>query len=258
MRRALTAIIPTYNEELNLAQAIESVLWADEVIIVDSFSTDSTVEIAKSYPKCTVVQHEYEHSAAQKNWIIPQAKHEWILLLDADEWIEADLIKEIQTVLEQDSIEEKGFWMNRLNKFMGKWVHYSGWQNDAVVRLFHREYSVYENKRVHAEVLCEGKIGRLKHKIKHNTYKDFSTYLKKLDTYSNWKAYDKAPKTKSVGFFHLIIKPFFRFFKHYVLKLGFLDGKVGFIIAGLNGYDVFIRAVKIWRIKSGEQFKQNK
>jgi len=258
MKRKVTAIIPTYNEELNIRPAIESVLWADEIIIVDSFSTDKTVEIVKEYEQCTLVQHEYENSAAQKNWIIPQAKHEWIVLLDADEWLPDPLINEIKGILNRDSIEEKGFWMNRINKFMGHWVKYSGWQNDAVIRLFHRDFSVYETKRVHAEVLCDGKVGRLRHKIMHDTYKDFSTYLKKLDTYSNWKAYDKAQKTKKVTAFHLVLKPLFRFFKHYILKLGFLDGKVGFIIAGLNAYDVFIRGVKIWRINEGETFKQNK
>ncbi len=252
----VTAIIPTYNEEKNIEAAIKSVLWADEIIVVDSFSTDRTLEIAKKYP-VTIYEHEYVNSATQKNWIIPQAKHGWIFLLDADEEASDELIAEVKKTIQlKDACD--AYWIPRINKYMGKWVKYSGWQNDAVIRLFKRDTCKYQDKHVHSEVETTGKVGRLKYKIKHDAYKDFAVILKKIDTYSSWKAYDRRRKTKKVTAFHLVAKPAFKFFKHYIMKLGFMDGRVGFIISSLSAYDVFIRAVKMWRIEEGEIFKQNR
>jgi glycosyltransferase involved in cell wall biosynthesis len=255
MERKITAIITCYNEELNIAKAIESLLWADEILVVDSFSTDNTVSIIQNYPQVTLLQHKYENPSAQKNWVIPQAQNEWIVLLDADEWLTEPLTKEIKEVLKQDQIEEKAFWIGRDNKFMNTWVKYSGWQNDAVMRLFHRDFCQYQSVLVHEEIECQGKVGRLKNRIKHNTYKDFPTYFEKLDRYSTWRAKDKMKNPRNVSvLFHFILKPVFRFMKHYVIQFGFLDGRVGFIIASLNAYDVFLRGVKMWRIQKGEKF----
>lgn len=252
----VSAIIPTYNEEACIEAAIKSVLWADEIIIVDSFSTDKTLEIARKYP-VRILEHEYINSAAQKNWTIPQASHEWIFLLDADEVATPGLVKSVQNILSKGT-DTVAFWIPRINFYMGRKVRFSGWQGDAVIRLFKRDECKYEDKHVHAEIETHGKIGRLKQKIEHHAYKDFSRILKKIDTYSSWKAHDRLRKTKKVTMFHLCVKPAFKFFKHYILKLGFLDGRVGFIISKLSAYDVFIRAVKMWRIQEGEYFEQNR
>jgi len=253
----ITAIIPTFNEEENIEAAIKSVLWADEIIIIDSFSTDSTQAIATSY-KANFIQHQYTNSAAQKNWIIPQAKHEWIFLLDADEYAPDALIDEVKTIVEKGS-EIAGFWIRRKNFFMGKKVNYSGWQNDKVIRLFKRDLCKYENKNVHAEILAEGAIGQLKHEIIHNTYKGLGHFINKISWYSTWKAYDKIEKGASTNlFFNAVIKPVYRFIYHYFLRLGILDGKVGFIISSLNAYDVYLRGIKIWRIKNGEELPKDK
>ena len=161
----LTAIIPTGNEEHNIVEAIQSVSFADEVMVVDSFSTDKTVELAK--PLATkIIQREYQNSASQKNWAIPQAKHDWILLLDADERITAALEQEIKNILSNQPTES-GFWIYRQNHFMGKKVRFSGWQDDKVIRLFKRDECRYEDKHVHAEITTQGKIGFLKNKMQH-------------------------------------------------------------------------------------------
>ena len=253
----VTAIIPTFNEEKNIEQAVQSVLWADEIIIIDSFSTDRTLEIVKNYD-VRVVQHEYINSATQKNWIIPQAKHEWIFLLDADEYATEKLAVEVERTINSNT-KIAGFWISRKNFFMGKRVNYSGWQNDKVIRLFKRDLCRYEDKNVHAEIITEGEISSLKEVIIHNTYKGLDNYLDKIRWYSTWKAYDKINKGASNNlFFNTVIKPIYRFFYHYVLRLGFLDGKVGFIISGLNAYDVYMRGVKIWRIKQGEEIQKDR
>lgn len=253
----VTAIIPTFNEEQNIAKSIESVLWADEIIVIDSFSTDSTLEVAKRYD-VNIIQHEYVNSATQKNWIIPQAKHEWIFLLDADEYATDSLIQEIRKTLNSDT-NHSGFWIRRKNFFMGKKVNYSGWQNDRVIRLFRRDVCRYEDRKVHAEIVSDGTISQLKGVIIHNTYKGLDHYLEKIRWYSTWKAYDKIEKGSSTNlYFNTIIKPIYRFLYHYVLRLGILDGKAGFIISGLNAYDIYLRGVKIWRITQGEEIKKDK
>ena len=247
----VSAIIPCYNEEHNIEAAIDSVKWADEIIIVDSFSTDKTAELAKKQG-VKFIQHEYENSAAQKNWIIPQATYNWVFLLDADERVTPELQKEIQSVLAQGSMKEDGFWLYRSNDFMGKRLRYSGWQGDKVVRLFKRSCR-YENKRVHAEIITKnGLFGELNQKLLHNTYVGFDHYIDKLNRYAWWQANDLFVKKKrSVTPYHLLVKPAARFTKHYMIQKGFLDGFPGFVISALQAYAVATRYVKLWLLKRG-------
>ncbi|MBL7663854.1 MAG: glycosyltransferase family 2 protein [Bacteriovoracaceae bacterium] len=251
----ITAIIPTFNEEIHIKAAIESVLWCDEIIVVDSFSTDKTVEIAKSFSQVKLLQRDYQYSASQKNWTIPQAKHEWIFLLDADEIPTPKLVEEIKTILKTGT-PHAGFWVYRNTHFMGKAIKFSGWQSDRVIRLFKRDECRYQDLKVHAEIESKGEISKLKNKLIHYTYKDFSSYLKKADRYTNWGAMDRftkmQKKNQKIGVFEIITKPVFRFLRHYVLKLGVLDGIHGFVVSSLGAYNVFIRTVKIWRLQNGE------
>jgi len=244
----VTAIIPTYNEEDCISQALKSVEFADEIIVVDSFSTDKTLEIAKSFG-AKIIQREFEYPASQKNWAIPQAKHSWILLLDADEVVSGPLKLEIQTLLQKDEPIKSAFWIYRANFFLGKKVNYSGWQGDKVIRLFKRDECRYEDKYVHEEIISTGEIGFLKEKIVHNTYKSFTHYLTKIERYAEWQSKDYHKKVKTLSPFHFVIKPAFRFIKHYWLQRGFLDGFVGLIIAALQSYGVLLRYIYLLRIK---------
>lgn len=243
----LTAIIPTGNEEHNIEEVIQSVSFADEIMVVDSFSTDKTVEKAKKHTNF-IIQREYENSASQKNWAIPQANHDWILLVDADERVTPELKEEVLKIINSDP-EEVGFWIYRSNDFMGKRIQYSDWQGDKVIRLFRKSKSKYENKQVHAEVICDGKVGYLKNKLLHNTYHGFDKYMDKLNRYAWWQAKDLHKKGKKPSLFHFVFKPFYRFFKQYILKGGFRDGVPGLVIATLGGYAVFTRYVKLWLLR---------
>jgi len=227
--KKLTVIIPTFNEEHNIVEVIKSVDFINEIMVVDSFSTDKTIELATPLAT-TIIQREYENSASQKNWAIPQAKHEWILLLDADERVTPELKKEVLEILKSET-NYRGFWIKRQNYFMGKRVCFSGWQGDKVIRLFKRDECRYEDKHVHAEIINEGKIGVLKSKLIHNTFKSKESYLQKLERYAKWQAKDYDKKVSKITPFHTIVKPLVRFFKHYILQLGILDGYVGFIIS---------------------------
>lgn len=240
----LTVIITTFNEAEHMAAVLETVSWADEIIVVDSFSTDQTIAIANQY-SAKVLTRAYNGPADQKNWAIPQAKHEWILLLDADERVPPNLCTEIQHLLRQE-INHDAFWIGRQNFFMGKKIKYSGWQGDAVVRLIHRDKCRYNDKQVHEEIeTSQIKVGRLNNKLLHYTFKDTQHFLEKMQRYANWSAQDHLHKTKNVGFYHLFIKPLFRFFKHFIWQRGFLDGKTGLIISVIMAWTVFLRYVKI-------------
>jgi glycosyltransferase involved in cell wall biosynthesis len=251
----ITAIIPTFNEEVHIKAAIESVLWCDEIIVVDSFSTDRTVEIVKSFPQVRLLEHEYEHSAAQKNWTIPQATNPWIFLLDADERPTPELVEEIKGILKTGSATS-AFWIYRRNNFMGKRINYSGWQSDRVIRLFKKADCHYQNKHVHAEIESTGPISFLKNKLIHYTYKDLSSYLKKADRYTTWGALDRYQKFQKsgrrIGVLYIFFRPFGRFLRHYFWRLGFLDGAHGFVVSAMAAQNVFVRAVKIWRLQNGE------
>jgi glycosyltransferase involved in cell wall biosynthesis len=254
----ITAIIPTFNEEMNIKDAIESVLWCDEVIVVDSFSSDKTLDIVKSFPQVRLLQNKFEYFAQQKNWVIPQASHPWILLVDADERVTPELAEEIKTLL-QKGTDQAAFWIRRQNFFMNKKINYSGWQSDKVIRLIKKDLCRYHDVRVHEEIKAQGEVGILKNKLLHYTYRDLTSYLIKAERYTTWGALDRFPKFqksgKRIGLGYLVLRPTGRFLRHYFLRLGFLDGTHGFVISTLAAYNVFIRSVKLWRLQNGEKMQ---
>ena len=241
----ISVLFTTFNEAHNIEAALKSVLgWADEIIVVDSFSTDGTVDILKKY-NVTIFQREYIGPSDQKNWGIPQAKNEWILLMDADERATPEMQSEITNILR--GVNFDCYWIGFQHYFMGKRVNYSGWQNDKTIRLIRRDVCRYNDNRVHEEIRrTEGMtVGFLTSKFEHYTFKDMSHFVAKQERYATWSALDHEKKTGRVTYFHLVVKPFFRFFKHFVLKRGFLDGHIGLIIASVAAWSVFLRYVKI-------------
>jgi len=242
----ITAIIPTGNEIHNIEAVIASVDFADEILVVDSFSTDGTYEKALQLAT-KVIRREYQYSASQKNWAIPQAQHEWILLVDADERITPELKAEILTVLQNP--EHDAYWIGRKNHFMGERVNYSGWRNDKVIRLFKRDLCKYQDKHVHAEIITTGTIGKLNEKLYHNTYITFDKHIEKMNRYATWQAKDYDKKTGKLTAYHFVLKPFWGFFKHYIIQSGFRDGVVGLTIGYVQGYTIFMRYVKLWLLR---------
>ncbi|MEE2953558.1 MAG: glycosyltransferase family 2 protein [Bacteroidota bacterium] len=237
--KKLTAIITCMNEEHNIVNVIKSVDFADEIMIVDSFSTDNTMKLAEPLAT-TILQRKYDSPALQKNWAIPQAQHKWIILLDADERVSPKLKAEIQETLKSEIVFDC-FWIKRENYFLNKKVRFSGWQGDKVIRLFNRDKCRYENKKVHEEIIQNGKVGKLKNKLIHNTFVSKQAYLKKIKRYAKWQAEDYNKKTKYITFYHTAIKPIIRFLKHYILHLGIFDGYVGIIIAKYQAKAVKLR-----------------
>jgi len=244
-REKLSVLVPTFNEERNIRACLETVRWADEVVVVDSFSTDRTREIASELAD-RILEHEYVNSAAQKNWAIPQMSHPWVLIVDADERVTPELRDEILGVLE-DSRGLDGFRIRRLNHFMGKRVRFCGWQNDTVLRLFRRDLGRYQEREVHADVIiASGRVGRLRAPLLHYTFDSFEQYLRKYDRYTTWAAGDRARRTRRVRWHHLALRPAWRFFRQYFLQLGFLDGLTGLVICTMAAHSVFLKYAKLW------------
>lgn len=246
---SITAIVPSFNEEHNIVDVLKCVDFCDEIILVDSNSTDNTVALATPY-FTKLLTREYEHSASQKNWAIPQAKNEWILLVDADERVTASLKEEIINLVPKlDSNPQVGYWITRRNFFMGKEVRYSGWKNDKVIRLFKKSKCRYYDKYVHSEIIADGPVGYLKNKFIHYKYNGIDAYMIKMQRYATLQAKDFDKKVVRINAFHVVIKPLYGFFKHYILQLGFLDGFVGFTIAYLRSHVIFMRYLKLWLLR---------
>jgi glycosyltransferase involved in cell wall biosynthesis len=276
----ITVVFTTYNEAPNIRAALDSVAsWAAEILVVDSFSTDGTVEIIEEMGGVQLFQRAYFGPSDQKNWAIPKAKNEWVLLMDADERATPFMRDEIAKILRGPSEVKSGtnqtnqeldfennalavndfdcYWIGFTHFFMGKKVRFSGWQNDKTIRLIRRDKCRYNANRVHEEIVMDGlKVGRLAAKFDHYTFRDMGHFVQKQERYAAWSAIDHDKKTGRVTAFHFVIKPFFRFFKHYFLKLGFLDGKIGFIIAAVAAWSVFLRYVKI--VENRQLQQQNK
>jgi glycosyltransferase involved in cell wall biosynthesis len=251
MKQLLTIIIPCKNEERNIRPCIESVLdVSDEILVADSGSTDRTMEIAREY-NCRIIEREYIYSADFKNWAIPQAKHEWILLVDADERVTPELSEEIGQILLKEP-EHDGYVIYRRNYIFGHVVKHSGWGSDNVLRLFKRDLSRYKDMRVHSEVVVEtGNVGRLKGKLEHYTYWTFGQIMEKYERYATWAAEDIRDQGKKASFLHLTCVPLWRFIRQYVVQRGFLDGIPGLIVCTLSMYYVFLKYAKLWALQHG-------
>ena len=250
MREPLTALLTTLNEERNIRDCLASVSWADEILLVDSGSTDDTLKIAERF-KPRILEHEYENAAAQKNWAIPQAKHDWVLVVDADERVSPKLRLVIEAILLDASDFSPGYYIRRENYFFGRKINHCGWQRDYVLRLFDRRKGKYEDKRVHADVKLEGRPGRIEQVLTHHTYRDWDEYFERFNRYTEWAAQDLFDAGKSAGFFNLFFRPLTRFYKQYVWHCGFLDGRTGLILCMLSAFSVFTKYAKLYRMRKG-------
>ena len=239
----ITAIIPTLNEENHIADAIKLVNFADEIIVIDSFSSDRTVEIAEKM-NVKIIKRTFDDFSSQKNFAITQAKYDWIYILDADERVTPELELEILEAVKKPK-DFVGFYVRRRFYFAEEKINYCGWQRDKVVRLFLKEHCTYSGV-VHETIKTKGELGFLINKIDHFGYRNYDHFIFKINHYSTLKARELFEKGKKVNAFHLLIKPTARFFIHYVIRLGFLDGLAGLILAKILAYSVFTRYIKLW------------
>lgn len=258
MAEKLTVLIPTFNEEPNLPDCLASVEGlADEVLVVDSFSTDRTAELARA-AGARVIRHEYVNSAAQKNWAIPQCRHEWVFILDADERMTAGLREEIRALLAAPGGPPfDGYFVVRRNFFLGGEIRHCGWQANDVQRLFKRGLGRYAEREVHADVVVSsGRSGRLRGKLDHvtcpGTLEGLNRYLQRFNRYTTQAAERYHREGRRPRLPNMVLHPAWEFFRMYFLRLGFLDGIPGLVVCAFSAFTRFVRYVKLYaRIRSG-------
>ncbi len=245
----ISVVIITYNEEQRLEVALQSVHdIASEIIVVDSFSTDKTIDIAHKYTD-RVYRRKWTNFADQKNFANSKASFPWILSLDGDEALSPELQKEIIALKDQNP-EVTAFSMPRQVFYLGRWIRHSGWFPDRKARLFRKEKAHWEGEYVHERLVLEGSVQKLRGVLYHFSYRDIRDHLERINKFSDLGAQKLYAQGKKCQWPHLFFLPFFRFFKSYIWRAGYLDGFAGLVIAVLHGFAVFIRYAKlreIWR-----------
>jgi len=241
----ISVTIISMNEAKNIGPCLKSVNWADEIIVVDGFSTDGTDRMARDLGAC-LFQEPWKGFTEQKNSAVQKARGPWILSLDADERVTEPLRDEIRDVLKQDS-RCQGYLIPRRNFFCGRFIRHGGWYPDLNLRLFLKESGRFEDRLVHERVVVNGAVGRLHNPMEHYTYDTIDDYLERLKRYSTLAAQQLAQKGRRPGWRHVVFRPPFTFLKMYLLQLGFLDGLAGFFLAYSYAYYTLLKYVKLRR-----------
>ncbi len=246
MTEHLSVVIITHDEERNIEACLKSVQWVDEIVVVDSFSTDDTVKVCLEYTQ-KVFQRPWPGYGLQKNFGIEQARGEWILIIDADERIAPELREEIQSVLKRTA--EDGvvaYEMPRKNHFFGRWVRQADQYPDYQIRLFKKGKAWYNEKKLHENLIVKGPIGRLEHCLMHYSFESLSDWLRKLSHYSRLMAEEQSVERKRVHGLDLLFRPFSTFIKLYGLKKGYAEGIRGMIISVYASLFTFLKYAKMW------------
>ncbi len=245
----ISATIITLNEELNVARAIESLRCADEIVVVDSGSTDRTVEVAEKLG-ARVVESAWPGYANQKNHAAAQASYDWILSLDADESLSEALEAEIWR-LKKTGPQYDAYTMPRLAQYLGRWIRHSGWYPDRKIRLYDRRKATWVGKFVHETVHVKGKVGHLESNLLHFTCDSLSEHLRTMDRYTTLAAQQLLETGEPVTFARILLSPPWTFFQTYVLNLGFLDGLEGLAIAHMAALYNFVKYAKARFMSTG-------
>lgn len=252
----VSVCIICFNEEHNIRRCLESSKWANEIIVVDSMSQDKTVELVREYTN-KVYQRKWSGYVEGKNFALSKAACEWVLSLDADEEIPEELRDEIQEEIKKKHAKE-GYTVPRLSFYQGRWIRHSGFYPDRQLRLFKRHKGSWVGKRVHERVQVNGEVGRLTNNLLHYPYRGtIAGQVQTIDAFSTLLAQDLHDQGKRYGPPLLLLRPPLKFIEVYLLRLGFLDGVAGFIIALSSAYAVFVRYVKLRELEKGLGSEKN-
>ena len=243
----VSVTIITLNEAAHIAAAIDSVSWADEILVVDSGSTDGTPEMARA-KGATVVCREWPGWVEQKNFAAGQAAHDWIFSLDADERVPPPLAGEIRELLSGDP-PMRGYRVPRVTFHLGKWIRTTDFYPDYQTRLYDRRAARWRGKYVHESVSVDGPVGRFRHDLEHYSFRDLRDQLDRVNHYTTLAAQQMHEAGRRAGLFDLAIHPPAAFLRNYLLRLGILDGTPGLIISIVNAYSVFLKFAKLWELR---------
>jgi glycosyltransferase involved in cell wall biosynthesis len=245
----LTVTVITRNESRNIAAALESVSWADEVIVVDARSTDDTVAIARSLAT-RVETRDWPGYGAQKNYAASLASHDWILSIDADERVTPELAGEIRTLL-NGTPGAPGYRIPRIAFYLGRWIRSTDWYPDYQLRLYDRRAGRWDDRRVHESVVLNAPPGVLRQELRHYPYRDISHHLATIDRYTTLAAAQMHAEGRRTSVPGIVIHAKFAFLRNYILRGGFTLGSAGLIVSTLNAYYVFLKLAKLWELARG-------
>ena len=263
---AFTACIITFNEEDNIEAALETVGFADEIIVVDSHSTDRTREIAGGFRgrsrddrevKPRIIERDWPGHVEQKNFAIDQAQHDWVLCLDADERVSRQLRQEIETVLAVDSPTFVGYTMPRKTNYLGRWILRGGWYPDRKLRLFRKSLGRWGGVNPHDHVRIEGRTQDLRGDLCHYSYRDIADHIRTINDFTDIASIEKQKRHVQYPLLRMLIHPPYKFFKMYIFKQGFREGIQGLIIAILGMFYVFLKYAKLWELQLQNRKKSN-
>lgn len=252
MKAEITTVVLTKNEEERLPKCLASLSWVDQILLIDDFSSDETIKIAKDFG-AKVCQKRLEDFQSQRNWALKKVKTPWVLFIDADEEVTNDLRKEIASAIMKK--EFAGFYFPRRNIIFGKWIKHSGWYPDYQLHLFKTDKGKYIG-RVHERVKVKGKVGYLKSYLSHQNYQTISQYLEKLDQYTTLSAKSVIESENEFKFQDLIKKPFEEFFKRFFAEEGYKDGLHGLALALLQAFSELILYLKVWEKQGFKDVKE--
>jgi glycosyltransferase involved in cell wall biosynthesis len=247
MSTGLSVAIITRNEETNIRRTLESVRWADEIVVLDSGSTDRTVAICREYTD-RVFHQEWLGYAGQKNAAIDRTRGAWVLSLDADEPVEPELAEEIRAIIASPASRD-GYRVPRKTFFLGKLVRHGGWYPDYNLRLFRRGKGRFEERAVHEAVKVAGTVGATRHAILHYAYPDLASYLDSINRYSSLAVSVMAERgigRGKTGWPNILFRPLFTFLYRYLVRGGFLDGKHGLVLNLFHAFYVMAKYAKAW------------
>jgi len=244
----VSVTVITHNEAANIAAALESVSWADEIIVIDAESADDTAEIARRFTQKVVVR-PWPGYVAQKNFAAEQATHDWVFSLDADERVSPALAAEIRNVLEREP-PNAGYRVPRVTFHLGRWIRSTDWYPDYQLRLYDRRRARWTGRLVHESVKADGPVGRLRNDLQHYAYRDLSHHLRSMDRYTTLAAQQMFEDGRRAGWFDVLIHSRLAFFRNFIVRGGFRDGMAGLIVSLMNSYYVSLKFAKLWELCS--------
>lgn len=244
-RLKVSAVIVCCDEEENVERCLQSLTWADEIVVVDSFSQDRTVELCRKYTS-RIFQREWLGMVRQREYAVSLAQNDWVFAVDADEVITETLRNEVLMRLSEDKEDNSGYYIKRHSHYLGRWIDHGGWYPDFKLRLFRKDKVYVGGENPHDKCFVQGRTAKLNGEMIHYPYKNISRQLRTIDTYSDIVSERLFEKSPAFLLIKMIFRPPAKFLETYIYKLGFLDELPGFVISVLSSYYVFLKYAKLW------------
>jgi len=253
-RASISAIVVCYNEEERIGRCLESLTWCDEIVVVDAFSTDRTVEICRRYTD-KVVQRAWKGYREQKAFAHSLATRDWVFLVDSDERVTPELRAEILAALAAQDERCAGYAVPRLVYYLGRWWWRGGWYPDYDVRLFRRERATWGGSDPHERILVDGSVRRLKNPLEHFSYRNMEDHIQRINRFTSISSAELKKEGARWRWSAALFHPLGRFLRFYFLKRGFLEGFAGFYVAVSAAFYVFLKYAKLWELQAKEKEK---